>query len=144
MVVKTAFQLKLPMSLKLVMLLNVAFDFAIGLIPFVGDIIDIAYKCSTRNVIMLERHLRRVGAARLKNDGLDPSTVDDPSLPERYDSEDEEAGNVVQRPDRAQTRPDRRGDAEKVEPSGSEHTRSKSKKDKLQKNNSTRHKNTYR
>jgi len=145
MVVKTACELQLPMNLKLMMLLNIAFDFVIGLIPLVGDLIDIMYKASTRNAIMLERHLRRVGAARLKNDGVDTHSIEDPSLPARYDSEDEEAGNVVQRPERSRSKRERRGDAEKAEPSGSEPARSKSKRDgKLSKSSSTRHKNTYR
>jgi len=130
MVVKTACQLQLPMSMKIIMLLNIAFDFAIGLIPLVGDLVDIMYKCSTRNAIMLERHLRRVGAARLKNDGVNPSDIEDPSLPNRYDSEDEEAD--VQRPERARSKRERRG--EKVEEPSSTPGRTKSK----------RHNNTYR
>ncbi|KAJ6261925.1 hypothetical protein Dda_2724 [Drechslerella dactyloides] len=79
MVVRTATQVQLPTFLLLHMLINVAFDFVIGLIPFLGDLIDAGYKCNTRNAVLLERHLRQVGRARLKEQGIiDP---EDNSLP---------------------------------------------------------------
>lgn len=47
----------LPTSLHLKMMANVAFDFGIGLIPIVGDFINIMYKCNSRNFINLEKYL---------------------------------------------------------------------------------------
>lgn len=57
--VKKAEQIEggLPTSLRLKMMANVMFDFGIGLIPIVGDFINIAYKCNLRNFVMLEKHL---------------------------------------------------------------------------------------
>ncbi|EER25111.1 hypothetical protein D8B26_007713 [Coccidioides posadasii str. Silveira] len=56
----------LPGSLYLHMLLNVAFDFAIGLVPFVGDLADALYKCNTRNAVLLEKYLKEKGKQNLK------------------------------------------------------------------------------
>jgi hypothetical protein len=39
------------------MTMNLAFDLAIGLIPFAGDVADIVWKANTRNLSMLERHV---------------------------------------------------------------------------------------
>ncbi|KAA8899868.1 hypothetical protein DIURU_004125 [Diutina rugosa] len=47
----------LPDHIAAKMSANVMFDFGIGLIPFVGDLINIAYKCNSRNFIILEQYL---------------------------------------------------------------------------------------
>lgn len=47
----------LPATVRLQMMANVMFDFAIGLIPLVGDFINIIYKCNLRNFVLLEKHL---------------------------------------------------------------------------------------
>lgn len=47
----------LPKSLEAQMMANVSFDFGIGLIPFVGDFINVLYKCNSRNFVLLEKHL---------------------------------------------------------------------------------------
>ncbi|KAI9023721.1 hypothetical protein CLU79DRAFT_747882 [Phycomyces nitens] len=47
----------LPKSILSQMMFNIGIDFAIGLVPIVGDILDIFYKCNTRNAILLERYL---------------------------------------------------------------------------------------
>lgn len=47
----------LPMSVRLKMMANVMFDFGIGLIPIVGDFINVLYRCNSRNFILLEKHL---------------------------------------------------------------------------------------
>lgn len=47
----------LPMAIRLKMMSNVIFDFVIGLIPIVGDFMNIAYKCNSRNFILLEKYL---------------------------------------------------------------------------------------
>lgn len=45
------------MNLRLQMMANVIFDFLIGLIPLVGDFINIMYKANLRNFVLLEKHL---------------------------------------------------------------------------------------
>lgn len=37
--------------------MNIALDFVVGLVPFVGDLADAAFKCNTKNVRLLERCL---------------------------------------------------------------------------------------
>lgn len=56
-----------PLDLQLLFILNIGIDFLLGLIPFVGDIIEIGYKSNSRNYLLLEKHLVRVG---MKNQGL--------------------------------------------------------------------------
>ena len=38
---------------------NVAADFLLGSIPFVGDLFDVAFKANRRNARLLEQHLKR-------------------------------------------------------------------------------------
>ena len=40
------------------MVLNTLGDLAVGLVPFAGDVADIAWKSNTRNLALLERHAR--------------------------------------------------------------------------------------
>jgi hypothetical protein len=47
----------LSTTVKLLMLINIAVDFAVGLVPFVGDLADGAFKCNTRNCRLLENAL---------------------------------------------------------------------------------------
>ncbi|THY34692.1 hypothetical protein D6D00_00048 [Aureobasidium pullulans] len=47
----------LPMDILIRMLINVAVDFLIGLVPFVGDIADAYFKANTKNCRLLEKHL---------------------------------------------------------------------------------------
>ncbi|KAI7040937.1 hypothetical protein KC317_g17529, partial [Hortaea werneckii] len=47
----------LPSSVKSKMIINIILDFLVGLVPFLGDIADAAFKCNTKNVRLLERHL---------------------------------------------------------------------------------------
>ncbi|KIX08289.1 uncharacterized protein Z518_02945 [Rhinocladiella mackenziei CBS 650.93] len=79
---------ELSASVKMRMKLNMAIDFGIGLVPFIGDIADMAYKCNTRNVILLEKELRERGRKRLK--GTPQANVADPSLPDEFDYQNEE------------------------------------------------------
>ncbi|KAF2188874.1 hypothetical protein K469DRAFT_702575 [Zopfia rhizophila CBS 207.26] len=39
------------------MIFNIAIDFIIGLVPFVGDLADASFKCNSKNVRLLEQHL---------------------------------------------------------------------------------------
>lgn len=58
----------LPAALYSRMMINIMLDFAIGLVPFLGDIADAWFKANTRNVWLLEDYLvtqaelRRTGA----------------------------------------------------------------------------------
>ncbi|PHH79515.1 hypothetical protein CDD82_2336 [Ophiocordyceps australis] len=92
MVFKTCCQVDggLPSSLKLQMLVNIAVDFAIGLIPFLGDLADAVFKANTRNALLLEQHLRDKGKKELRKSGL-PLPAVDPSSAEEYDREGHEA-----------------------------------------------------
>ncbi|KAI5816284.1 hypothetical protein BZA77DRAFT_368900 [Pyronema omphalodes] len=80
LVVKTAAEAKLPNSVLIRMIFNIALDFVVGLIPIIGDLADIAYKANTRNAILLEDHLRSRGRRNLRKSGLPPQP--DPSLGE--------------------------------------------------------------
>jgi len=79
---------ELPSSLKMRMVFNMAVDFGIGLVPFVGDIADALYKCNTRNVVLLEKELRDRGQKRIK--GTPQANAADPSLPDEFDYQHEE------------------------------------------------------
>lgn len=70
------------------MYLNLILDFAIGLVPILGDIADAMYKCNTRNAILLEEYLRKRGQLTLKRQGA--HNVVDPSLADTYDMEDDD------------------------------------------------------
>ncbi|EGP90114.1 unnamed protein product [Zymoseptoria tritici ST99CH_3D1] len=62
------------------MLINVALDFLVGLIPFLGDLADAAFKANTKNLRLLEEVLdKKYKPSELKTDprntpGLDPQT----------------------------------------------------------------------
>jgi hypothetical protein len=91
MVYRTCCSVKpeLPASVKMRMQMNVVIDFVIGLIPFVGDIVDAAYKCNTKNVVLLEEELRARGKKRLH--GTPQANMADPSLPDEWDYQNDEA-----------------------------------------------------
>lgn len=78
----------LPTSLRMKMVLNVIFDFLIGLVPFVGDVADAIYKCNTRNAIILEQYLREKGAKSVSRRQREDSPGADISLPEEFDRYD--------------------------------------------------------
>jgi len=47
---------RVPTIVLVRMLMNVGFDFLIGLVPGLGDIMDFAFKGSRRNLRLIERH----------------------------------------------------------------------------------------
>ena len=47
----------LPAALKSRMMLNIMLDFAVGLIPFLGDLADAVFRANTRNAWLLEEYL---------------------------------------------------------------------------------------
>ncbi|EGV66697.1 hypothetical protein PSN45_002683 [Yamadazyma tenuis] len=46
-----------PIAVKSKMMSNLIFDFIMGLIPLLGDFMNILYKCNSRNFILLEKYL---------------------------------------------------------------------------------------
>jgi hypothetical protein len=51
-----AHQMRVPRIIQLRMLVNVAIDLGIGLVPFAGDVADVFWKANTKNFALLERH----------------------------------------------------------------------------------------
>ncbi|KYK54566.1 PH domain-containing protein [Drechmeria coniospora] len=86
MVLKTCCQVEggLPNTLKLHMLSNIGLDFAVGLVPFVGDLADAMFKANSRNALLLEQYLREKGKKELRKSGQ-PVPAIDPSSPEEFD-----------------------------------------------------------
>jgi Domain of unknown function (DUF4112) len=58
---------KLPSAVKFSMYKNLAFDFALGLVPLLGDVVDAVYKSNTKNVALLEEELVRRAEKRQKD-----------------------------------------------------------------------------
>jgi hypothetical protein len=46
------------------MMANIALDTAVGWVPLLGDIFDVAWKSNNRNMALLEQHLQQPTAAR--------------------------------------------------------------------------------
>ncbi|EGS17759.1 uncharacterized protein CTHT_0071050 [Thermochaetoides thermophila DSM 1495] len=59
----------LPKRIRAQMVFNIALDFALGLVPVIGDIIDIYYRANTRNAWLLYEHLEKKGRANVNPDG---------------------------------------------------------------------------
>lgn len=76
-IIRKADQIKggLPSGIKNRMYLNVAADFAIGLVPLLGDIADALYKANSRNTWLLEDYLTKKAAEEAKM-GQDPHYAD--------------------------------------------------------------------
>lgn len=93
MVYRTACSVEPPLkaATKLQMQINIVIDFVVGLIPFIGDIADAAYKCNTKNAVLLEQELRERGQKRIA--GTPQAQHPDPSLADEYDYADEEVLN---------------------------------------------------
>lgn len=51
--------LKLPPNRIGQMVLNILIDFALGLIPVIGDISDFVYKANSRNLKIIEQHMQK-------------------------------------------------------------------------------------
>jgi hypothetical protein len=60
---------KLPPAVKFAMFKNLAFDFALGLVPLLGDIVDAVYKSNTKNVVLFEEELVRRAEKRQMDGG---------------------------------------------------------------------------
>lgn len=68
MVFWTCAKADLPASLRSRMIFNIAFDFALGLVPLLGDVADAFYRANTKNAALLYGHLKARGAARIAED----------------------------------------------------------------------------
>ena len=53
-----AVRMRLPLVVQARMVLNAALDMAIGFVPLLGDLVDVAWKANLRNLALLERHAR--------------------------------------------------------------------------------------
>lgn len=87
---RTACSVEPPLSssTKAKMQMNILIDFIIGIVPFIGDLADAAYKCNTKNAILLETELRERGKKRLRQSGQPIPT--DYSEADQFDYESEE------------------------------------------------------
>lgn len=61
LLIRTCNSVQPPLPSKVIWLMywNLAFDFLIGLVPLLGDLADAAYKCNTKNFVLLEKELER-------------------------------------------------------------------------------------
>jgi len=73
----------LPTEVQAKMMFNIILDFAVGLVPFIGDLADALFRANTRNAVVLEKYLRQKGAKTLKQQGRTPSY--DGTDPEQFD-----------------------------------------------------------
>lgn len=64
MVYHSICQLDVPATLKGKMVMNIVLDFAVGLVPILGDVADAVFKANTRNVGLLYGYLRERGVER--------------------------------------------------------------------------------
>jgi len=86
MVMRTCQQVEggLPADVKAKMMFNIVLDFAVGLVPFLGDVADALFRANTRNAVVLEKYLREKGAKMLKAQGSAAPRID-PSDPDEFD-----------------------------------------------------------
>jgi hypothetical protein len=58
MILLQAVRMRLPIVVQARMVLNAALDMLLGLVPILGDLVDIGWKANLRNLALLERHAR--------------------------------------------------------------------------------------
>jgi len=90
MVLRTCQQVEggLPADVKSKMYFNIVLDFALGIIPLIGDLADAVFRANTRNAIVLEAYLRKKGAKALQAQGH-PVPEIDPSNPDEFDRQEQ-------------------------------------------------------
>ncbi|KAK2627264.1 hypothetical protein QTJ16_003230 [Diplocarpon rosae] len=76
----------LPADVKSKMMFNIVVDFAVGLIPFLGDIADALFRANTKNAVVLENYLREKGAKALEAQGHNAPVLD-PTDPDIFDEQ---------------------------------------------------------
>jgi Domain of unknown function (DUF4112) len=57
-------QFNLPKTILLRMVFNIAIDALVGAVPILGDLFDMTWKANTKNVSLLEAHLREPTQSR--------------------------------------------------------------------------------
>jgi len=89
MVFRTCNQVEggLPNNVRSKMMFNIILDFAVGLVPFLGDVADALFRANTRNAVVLEEYLRKKGAKALQVQGQRIPTID-PSDPDEFDRQE--------------------------------------------------------
>lgn len=60
-IIVEAARLGLPRSVLLRMLANLGLDMAVGSVPLLGDVFDMAFKANRRNIDLVERYLSNTG-----------------------------------------------------------------------------------
>jgi hypothetical protein len=65
-----AWRLRAPAAVLIRMTLNVALDVALGVVPFAGDLFDIAWRSNSRNVALLDRWLDQPREVRRRSRAL--------------------------------------------------------------------------
>lgn len=55
----------LPLIVQAKFLFNILLDFLIGLIPILGNFVEVMYKANSRNALILEKHLEEKGRANI-------------------------------------------------------------------------------
>ena len=66
-IVLTAAKRGVPKAVIVRMLLNVLVDTAVGTVPVLGDLFDVAFKSNVRNVELLERHTAQPAVVEQKS-----------------------------------------------------------------------------
>lgn len=70
LIIVDAVKLKTPRTIILRMLINLVFEFLVGIIPIFGDVFDVYWKANIRNLDLLQPHLAAITPKE------DPTTVD--------------------------------------------------------------------
>jgi hypothetical protein len=55
-IIVQAHQMRVPRVIQLRMLINIAIDVCVGIVPFLGDVADVFWKSNSKNFALLERH----------------------------------------------------------------------------------------
>ena len=79
-IIVQAHRMRLPRIVQIRMLLNVAIDVCIGIVPVVGDVADVFWKSNSKNMVLLElhaAHLRSPAAEASVGGQAPPSTFGD-------------------------------------------------------------------
>lgn len=79
----------LPQAIQSRMLLNIVMDFAVGLVPFLGDVADALFKANSRNAWVLEEYLVKKAqvtqAGALKDEATAEAMLNNPSAAKTHD-----------------------------------------------------------
>lgn len=68
LLIRASCEVGLPAGIKFRMGVNVAFDFVVGLVPILGDLLDVGFKANSRNAGILASYLRKRGDENLRRE----------------------------------------------------------------------------